>query len=65
MAGIPQTCVVPSRQCPGDRLQGMDRVEGIEAAISSLPPDDYRRLARWFREIDQARWDEQIDRDSL
>ena len=42
----------------------MDRVEEIEAAISSLPPDEYRRLALWFREVDQARWDEQVDRDS-
>jgi hypothetical protein len=42
----------------------MDRVEEIEAAISSLPPEDYQRLAQWFRELDQTRWNEQIDRDS-
>ena len=42
----------------------MDRVEEIEAAISSLPPEDYRRLSQWFRELEQTRWDEQMDRDS-
>ena len=42
----------------------MDRVEEIEAAINSLPPEDYRRLSEWFRELEQRRWDEQMDRDS-
>jgi len=28
----------------------MDRVEEIEAAISSLAPEEYRRLLEWFRE---------------
>jgi len=42
----------------------MDRVEEIEAAISDLPPEQYRRLSQWFRELDQKRWDEQMDRDS-
>jgi hypothetical protein len=42
----------------------MDRVEEIETAISNLSPVEYRRLARWFRELDEARWNEQIDRDS-
>lgn len=43
----------------------MDRVEEIEAAIASLPPDEYRRFVDWFRAREQARWDEQIDRDSV
>ena len=42
----------------------MDRVEEIEAAINSLPPEEYRRLAEWFRELEQRRRDEQMDRDS-
>ena len=42
----------------------MDRVEEIEAAINSLPPEEYRRLAQWFREFEQTRSDEQLDRDS-
>jgi hypothetical protein len=33
----------------------MDRVEEIEAAIQGLPPEDYKRLAQWFRahEVDE------------
>jgi hypothetical protein len=42
----------------------MDRVEEIEAAINSLPPEEYRRIAQWFRALEQTRWDEQMDRDS-
>lgn len=42
----------------------MDRVEEIEAAIHSLPPDEYRRLAEWFRELEKRRWDAQMDADS-
>ncbi len=42
----------------------MDRVEEIEAAISGLPPDEYQRIFQWFRQLEQTRWDEQMDRDS-
>lgn len=42
----------------------MDRVEEIEAAITSLPAEEYQRLSEWFHEQDQARWDEQMDRDA-
>jgi hypothetical protein len=42
----------------------MDRVEEIESAISSLPAEDFRRIAEWFLALEQTRWDEQIDRDS-
>jgi len=42
----------------------MDRVEEIEAAITSLRPEEYRRLVDWIRAQDQTRWDEQMDRDS-
>ena len=42
----------------------MDRVEEIEAAINSLPPDEFRIIAKWFRELEQARWDAQMDQDS-
>jgi hypothetical protein len=43
----------------------MSRVEEIEQAIGSLPPEDFRRLADWVRERDQALWDDQIDCDSV
>jgi len=42
----------------------MDRVEEIEVAISGLEPEEYGRLVQWFRAREQARWDEQMDRDS-
>lgn len=42
----------------------MDRVEEIEAAIDGLPPEDFRRIAQWFRQRDQAHWDRQLDTDS-
>ncbi len=42
----------------------MDRVEEIETAISDLSPEEYRRLADWFRTREQTRWDEQMDQDS-
>jgi hypothetical protein len=43
----------------------MDRVEEIEAAITSLPPEEYRRLVDWFRSREQTRWDERMDEDSV
>lgn len=42
----------------------MTRVEEIEAAITSLPPEDLARLAEWFRAREEDRWDAQLDRDS-
>jgi hypothetical protein len=32
----------------------MDRVEEIEAAIASLPPEEFRRIAQWFYEREQG-----------
>ncbi len=43
----------------------MDRVKELEAAITALQPDEFRRIAKWFRELDQQHWDEQLDRDSV
>lgn len=42
----------------------MDRVEEIESAIDSLPPEDYKRVVARLREHEQSHWDEQMDRDS-
>lgn len=42
----------------------MDRVEEIEAAIESLPPEEFDRVARWVHERGQARWNRQLDNDS-
>ena len=43
----------------------MGRVEEIEAAIDSLPPEEYRRIVQWFRVREQRRWDDQLDADSI
>lgn len=43
----------------------MDRVEEIEAAINSLPPEEFRQILEWVRLLEQTRWDEHLDRDSL
>ncbi len=43
----------------------MDQVEQIEAAITSLPLKEYRRLVDWFRAREQSRWDDQMDQDSV
>ncbi len=42
----------------------MGRVEEIEAAIESLPPEEYRRIVQWFRVREERRWGNQIDADS-
>ena len=42
----------------------MDRVEELEAAISDLPSEDFRRIEDWLRERDQSLWDQQLDGDS-
>ncbi len=42
----------------------MDKVEEIETAIDNLPPAEFWRIALWFRERQQKRWDDQMDSDS-
>ena len=41
----------------------MHRLDEIEAAITNLPPADYRRLVEWLLAREQARWDEQLNPD--
>jgi hypothetical protein len=41
----------------------MSSIEQIESAILQLPPQDFRRLSDWMAELDQSRWDEQLERD--
>jgi hypothetical protein len=40
----------------------MNNVEQIETAILALPPEEFRRLTSWMSELDQQRWDEQLER---
>ena len=42
----------------------MEKVEDIQAAIESLPEDEYVRLRSWFSEKDWEKWDRQIEVDS-
>ncbi len=42
----------------------MEKVEDIQAAIESLPEDEYVRLRNWFSEKDWEKWDRQIEVDS-
>ncbi|MDX2097281.1 MAG: hypothetical protein SFW36_05850 [Leptolyngbyaceae cyanobacterium bins.59] len=41
----------------------MSNLEQIEAAILSLPLNDFERLRLWFFDLDYERWDEQIEQD--
>jgi hypothetical protein len=42
----------------------MSRVEEIEAAIESLPPEEFQEIANWCRERENAIWDDRMDADS-
>jgi hypothetical protein len=42
----------------------MEPVEEIESAIDGLSPEEFLRFVNWFREREQVRWDEKMDRDS-
>ena len=42
----------------------MSQVEEIEKAIDNLPPEEFSRIAEWFRLREQQRWDLQMDEDS-
>lgn len=41
----------------------MATIDQIEAAILQLPPEDLRRLSEWVLELDQQRWDMELERD--
>ncbi|MBW4682463.1 MAG: hypothetical protein KME19_20570 [Microcoleus vaginatus WJT46-NPBG5] len=38
-------------------------LEQIEAAILKLPPDEFQHLRQWFLDLDNRRWDEQLEKD--
>lgn len=42
----------------------MIKVQEIQAAIESLPWEEYVRLRQWFSERDWEQWDKQIEADS-
>lgn len=41
----------------------MSTLKEIEAAILTLPPDEFQQLMQWFFDLDHQRWDEQIKKD--
>ncbi len=42
----------------------MTKIQEIQAAIESLPREDYVRLRQWFSERDWEEWDKQLEADS-
>ena len=43
----------------------MTKIHEIEQAITALPKRDYTKLREWFIKKDWAKWDEEIEKDSL
>lgn len=41
----------------------MSTLEQIEAAILTLPADEFQRLRQWLSDVDYQRWDEQLEKD--
>lgn len=41
----------------------MSNLKQIEAAILSLPSDEFQRLRQWLSDVDYQRWDEQLEQD--
>jgi hypothetical protein len=42
----------------------MSRVEEIELAIQELSAEEFARIAQRVHELEQERWDEEMDRDA-
>lgn len=41
----------------------MFTLDQIEAAILKLPPDEYQQFLEWFLDLDDQRWDKQLEKD--
>ena len=41
----------------------MSNLEQIEAAILTLPSDEFQRLRQWLFDVDYQPWDEQLEKD--
>lgn len=41
----------------------MTHLVEIEQAILRLPGAEFKQLSQWLAEINQSRWDEELDRD--
>jgi hypothetical protein len=42
----------------------MTTLNEIETAILRLPADELRQLSQWLADLDQSRWDEQIEQNA-
>lgn len=42
----------------------MNTLAQIEKAVITLKYDDFQKLYYWIRELDQQKWDQQIEEDS-
>ncbi len=38
-------------------------VEQLEAAILKLPANEFQKLQEWFLNLDNQRWDEELEKD--
>jgi len=41
----------------------MSTLEQIEAAILTLPLDEFQRLRQWFSDVNYELWDDQLEQD--
>jgi hypothetical protein len=41
----------------------MSTLEQIEAAILTLPSNEFNRLRQWLADVDYQRWDAQLEQD--
>jgi hypothetical protein len=41
----------------------MSTLEQIEAAILTLPSEEFQQLRQWVLDVDYDRWDEQLEQD--
>ena len=41
----------------------MSNLEQIEAAILTLPSEEFQRLRQWLSDVDYQRWDKQLEKD--
>jgi hypothetical protein len=55
--------VLQSVKSKRQRGSNMAQLAEIEQAILQLPAAEFRQLSRWLGEIDQSRWDEELERD--
>lgn len=46
------------------RIEEMSKVEEIEQAILDLNPEEFIQIARRVHEIEQERWDHELDEDA-